>query len=183
MGHPFDEHELRELMTTLRDERAAARTQRDRDRWTHAMALLLVLTAAVTAFASFKSSSYANKVTLSQAQASDTWAYYEYKSIKQRITELEARTAAEPERTLLHTDMERYHDEEIALRHKAEGLEAERDQAALHVAPLAFSVAGLQIALALLSVCLITRRKSLGGAAAIIALVGSAYLVYGLYLV
>jgi hypothetical protein len=77
----------------------------------------------------------------------------------------------------------RYRTEEKDVEAKAMSLEAARDEAARHGRPLGFSIASLQISIALASVCLITKRKGLWGASAALGALGIAYLVYGLYIV
>ena len=54
---------------------------------------------------------------------------------------------------------------------------------AKHGPPLGFAIASLQIAIALASVCLITKRKILWGASALLGVIGITYLVIGLYFV
>src|SRR5262249_1682624 len=89
--------------------------------WRRAAPVLVVALAIATALGTLKADSAANRVILLQEQASDTWAFYQAKAIKHRITELEAHLAHEPERTTLISDTERYHQEELVLRGKAEG--------------------------------------------------------------
>ena len=69
------------------------------------------------------------------------------------------------------------------LLNQAKAHEAERDEAAKHGPPLGSGIAALQIAIALASVCLITKRKSLWAAAGALGAGGLGYLVYGLFLV
>jgi hypothetical protein len=175
--------DVQELIRSIQEERAAAKDKEHRERWTKYVSLMVVLLAVATAIGALKAGSYGSKVMLYQAQASDTWAFYQAKSIKQRITELEARTAPGEAAARFSADVERYKSEEAELKGKAEGLERAREEAAKHGPPLGFAIAGLQISIALASVCLITKRKPLWGASGLLGLVGVAYLVYGLYLV
>src|SRR5205807_2187207 len=142
-----------------------------------------VALAVATAIGSLKAGGFSGKVMLNQAQASDTWAYYQAKSIKQRITEMEARGATGDAAARLAADVERYKREEAELQGKAQAFEAARDGAAKHAPPLGFAIASLQIAIALASVSLITKKKMLWGAAGALGVIGAGYLVYGLFLV
>jgi hypothetical protein len=65
--------------------------------------------------------------------------------------------------------------------HAAKSFEQIRDAMSRHGAPLGFAIASLQIAIALASVALITKRKILWGASTILGTVGIAYLFYGLF--
>ena len=69
------------------------------------------------------------------------------------------------------------------VRELVRSIRADRDEAAKHGPPLGFGITCLQISIALASVCLITKRKALWGASALLGAVGILYLVYGLYLV
>jgi hypothetical protein len=54
---------------------------------------------------------------------------------------------------------------------------------AKHGPPLGFAIASLQIAIALASVCLITKRRVLWAASGVLGGIGIIYLIFGLYLV
>jgi hypothetical protein len=120
---------------------------------------------------------------LNQAQASDTWALYQAKSIKQRIAELESRGPDAALAAKAAQDVARYGAEEREVEAKAKALEAARDEAGRHGPPLGFAIASLQISIALASVCLITKRRGLWAASGLLGLVGIGYLIFGLYLV
>jgi len=96
---------------------------------------------------------------------------------------METRGASGAEAARAEADVVRYRADERDLQAKAERLEAARDEAAKHGPPLGFGITCLQISIALASVCLITKRKALWGASALLGAVGILYLVYGLYLV
>ena len=183
MAETAQESDIQELIRSIHAERNAAKEKERREGWTKYVSLMIVGLAVATAFGSLKAAGFGSRVMLKQAQASDTWSFYQSKSIKQRIAEMEARTLTGDEAKRAAADTERYRVEEKDLLAKAEGLETERDEAAKHGKPLGFSIASLQIAIALASVCLITKRKLLWGASGALGVVGVAYLIYGLYLV
>ena len=89
----------------------------------------------------------------------------------------EGQAAAETFRTKFQEPKEK------DLQAKAAHLESQRDELAKHGPPLGFAIASLQVAIALASVCLITKRKLLWGASGLLGAIGIAYLIYGLYLV
>jgi hypothetical protein len=172
--------EIQELIRSIADERRAAKDKEKRESWTRYVSLMVVLLAVATAIGSLKSGGFGSKVMLYQAQASDTWAFYQAKSIKQRIAEMESRGATG---ATAAADVARYVSEEKDLQAKAAHLESMRDELAKHGPPLGFAIAALQVAIALASVCLITKRKLLWGASGLLGGIGIAYLIYGLYLV
>jgi len=183
MVETAQENEIQELIRSIHAERGAAKEKERREGWTKYVSLMIVGLAVATAIGSLKAAGFGSRVMLRQAQASDTWSFYQSKSIKLRISEMEARTLAGDEAKRTAADVDRYRGEEKDLQAKAEGLEAERDEAAKHGKPLGFAIASLQIAIALASVCLITKRKLLWAASGALGIIGVVYLIYGLYLV
>ena len=178
------QQDVRELIRSIHEDRQAAKLKEKREGWTRYVSLMIVLLAVATAIGSLKAGGFSSRVMLNQAQASDTWAFYQAKSIKRHIAELATRTAAAPENAA-HAAEEaaRYQKEEGEVQAHARALEAERDAAARHGKPLGFAIASLQIAIALASVCLITKRKPLWAASGVLGAIGIGYLVYGLYFV
>jgi hypothetical protein len=178
------QQDVRELIRSIHEERQAAKLKEKREGWTRYVSLMIVLLAVATAIGSLKAAGFGSKVMLNQAQASDTWAFYQAKSIKRHIAELATRMAAAPESATHAADeAARYQKEEAEVQTHAHALEADRDAAAKHGKPLGFAIASLQISIALASVCLITKRKPLWGASALLGTIGIGYLIYGLYFV
>jgi hypothetical protein len=176
-----EQQDVRTLLTVLYQDRQTAKEKERRDSWTKYVSLMIVGLAVATAIGSLKSAGFGSKVMLNQAQASDMWSFYQAKSIKQHLAEMEARSSTGPIALEAKADVERYRQEEKELQIKAKVLEQARDAASKHGAPLGFAIASLQISIALASVCLITKRRLLWGAAALLGTVGMAYLLYGLY--
>jgi len=181
MSAPPDE--VRELIRSIHEDRQAAKAKEEREKWTRYVSLMIVLLAVATAIGSLKAGGFGSKVMLSQAQASDTWAFYQAKSIKRRIAEVEAHGTTGDVSARAAADVARYQVEENDVLAKAKALEGARDAAAKHGPPLGFSIASLQISIALASVCLITKRKPLWAASGILGTIGIGYLIYGLYFV
>jgi hypothetical protein len=175
--------DIRELIRSIHEERVAAKQKEKRESWTRYVSLMIVALAVATAIGSLKSGGFGGKVMLFQSQASDTWAFYQAKSIKQRIAEMEAHSTDAALAAKAASDVTRYQADEGELLGKAQKLEANRDAMAKHGPPLGFAIASLQIAIALASVCLITKRKILWGASALLGVIGITYLVIGLYFV
>jgi hypothetical protein len=180
---PTSDDDLRELIREIHTDRVAAKDKERRDGWTRYVSLMVVVLAVLTAIGSLKAGGFGSKVMLAQAQASDTWAYYQSKSIKQRIAELESRSPDPALAAKAAEDVRRYAAENKDVEAKAKGLEAARDEAGRHGPPLGFAIASLQIAIALASVCLITKRKELWAASGLLGIIGLRFLLVGLYFV
>jgi hypothetical protein len=178
-----NQDDVRELIRSIHEDRVAAKQKEKRDGWTRYVSLMIVVLAVATAIGSLKAGGFGGKVMLYQSQASDTWAFYQAKSIKQRIAEMETHSSVADLAAQAAKDLQRYQSDEKVLLAKAQGLEASRDTMAKHGPPLGFAIASLQVAIALASVCLITKRRILWGASALLGAVGIGYLIFGLYLV
>jgi hypothetical protein len=176
-----EQEDVRALLSALRQDRQAAKDKEKRENWTKYVSLMIVILAVATAIGSLKSAGFGSRVILNQAQASDMWSFFQAKSIKQRLSEIEARTSTGPAALAAKADAERYAREEKELQIKAKAHEQARDAASKHGAPLGFAIASLQVSIALASVCLITKRKLLWLASGLLGMVGFAYLMYGLY--
>jgi hypothetical protein len=172
--------DIKELIREIHRDRVSAKDKEKRESWTRYVSLMIVALAVATAIGSLKAGGFGSKVILYQSQASDTWALYQAKSIKQRLAELEAHSADAALAARAAEDVNRYRSEEKDVEAKAQRLEAARDEAGRHGPPLGFAIASLQISIALASVCLITKRKGLWAAAGALGTLGVGYLVYGL---
>lgn len=179
-----DQSDARELIVAIHQDRQAAKDKERREAWTKYVSLMIVVLAVLTAMGSLKSGSFGSRVLLNQARASDTWAFYQSKSIKRHLAEIELRggTTAEIKKAA-QVEVDRYLREESTVKAEAESYEKIRNEAAKHGPPLAFGIAMLQISIALASVCLITKRRVLWAAAGILGSAGAGYAIYGSYLV
>jgi len=175
--------DVQDLIRSIGDERRAAKEKEKRESWTRYVSLMVVVLAVATGVGSLKAGGFSTKVVLSQAQASDEWAYYQAKSIKQRVAEMEAHLATGERAAAAEADVARYKSDQIESLAKAKRLEALRDGFGKHGPPMGFGITLLQISIALASVCLLTKRKALWTASGVIGAVGIGYLVYGLYFV
>jgi hypothetical protein len=175
--------DIQELIRSIAEERRSGKEKEKRESWTKYVSLMVVVLAVATGIGSLKAGGFSTKVVLNQGLASDQWAYYQAKSIKQRIAEMEARSASGPTATTAAEDVVRYKNDQKVAQAKAEHLEELRDGFAKHGPPMGFGIALLQISIALASVCLLTKRKALWAASGVLGAIGIGYVIYGLYLV
>lgn len=125
---------------------------------------------------------YKNEAVLKKTQASNQWNYYQAKSMKQNLAEFAAGLAADPAKAEKYAvEARRYSDEKKEIQKEAEKLEkesaafSERAEKALHPhEKLAISMTLLQIAIALASITVLTKKDWLLWGAGISALAGVA---------
>jgi hypothetical protein len=174
--------ELKGFIADLKADRAAQQEQERRESWTKFTSLSLVFIAVLASVASQWSGKYGgtvlvslNKSTYNQALASDQWSYYQAKSIKQNLYEALREVApknADGESAAavaaFNAKVAKYKAEEAEIMDKAKGLEKDRDTQGA-VADRANKLGGymgtavsiFQIAIALGSICLVTKKKPL----------------------
>ncbi len=161
-----------------------------KERWLNWLALTTVIFAVCATLATFKGGGYSTRAVLSQTQASDQWAFYQAKSIKGYLYEvqrekLELERAAMPagaapavlaaydgtiakyaERTA------RYDQEKEAIAAAAKGFEETRDGAKRHQAAFGIAVIWLQITILLSSIAALMKKRPLWYAALAIGAAG-----------
>ena len=183
MEQHTQQEDISALLKAIHEDRQAAKDKEKRESWTKYVSLMIVALAVITAYGSLKSGGYSGRVLLNQSKASDEWAFFQAKSIKRSLAEMEARMGAPQTQAEAKQRADRYQAEQDEIQRKAKAYEADRDEAAKHGPPLGTAIAALQIAIALASVCLITKRKSLWAAAGFLGAAGLIYLVFGLFMV
>jgi len=143
--------------------------------WLNYLALSTVILAVCATLATFKGGGHSTRSILRQSQASNAWAYYQAKSVKQNLyeirqdsLEMELRAAtgrhAEMLKAALAENAERvakYDKEKNEIFKDAKRLEAERDQAGRHGQAFGFAVIFLQVAILLSSVAALMKKKPL----------------------
>jgi hypothetical protein len=130
-----------------------------------------------------------------QTRAVDAWSYYQAKSTKQNIAEatidqLQALRATTPSGTAGLPDVDkriaawqaqaaRYDKEKADIKAQAEGYQKEYDRLNLHDDQFDLSDAGFSMAIAILGVTALTRKRWLLGLAGVFLLVGLTFGIAG----
>ncbi len=163
--------ELKQFIVDLKADRAATKEKESREAWTKYVSLTVVIIAVVAAIAAQWGGKYSSRTQMSQTQASDQWAYYQAKSIKQHIDEVTlAQMArggntndAELARTTrkLSENLSRYDKEKAEIKAKAEALEKLRDDASKRSGKLGLAISYFTVAIATASICTVTKKKPL----------------------
>jgi len=134
------------------------------------IAITTLVLAVCATLAAFKAAGYGNKMVLAQSQASDQWAYYQAKSIKETSYQLQrdtleialAQQMPSPEllqKQLAEYDQEiaRYKQEKNEIAAQAKQLEKERDTAQEFNGAFGQSLIFLQIGILLSSLASINK--------------------------
>ena len=176
-----DLDELKQLVAELKADRAAQKEKEKREGWTKYVSLTMVCLAVLTAVATLKGGNITtrtlkemNEATFNQAEASDQWAYYQAKSIKQNLYEIELdhakamSTPSEEQLEKLKAKIDKYEKDKADITAAAKKFEATRDaarsiatSAAEHSKEMGLAITFFQVAIALGAVCLIVKKKPL----------------------
>jgi len=168
--------------------------------WLNYLALTTVVFAVCATLATFKGGGYSTRSVISQTQASDQWAFFQAKSMKGNLYEiqkekLELEIAVLPSSTSAeirerytktlaeYTDrMKRYDKEKTDIQAVAKSFEAKRDDAQRHSQPFGIAVIFLQVAILVCSIAGLFKRKILWQLALPVGVVGLVYFSDGFLL-
>ncbi len=191
--------ELKYLVAAIRADHQAQKDKEKRDAWTKFVALSMICLATLAAVASQKGAGFSsatmkqlNEATYTQALASDQWAYFQAKGIKQSLNEMErdrvTGTADAARLAALTATIARYNTEKKDASDKATAYEKARDQARTLSAEAATRSQGIglattifQIAIALGGVCLVVKKRWLWGASLLLGAVAVAKMAWVLF--
>lgn len=168
--------------------------------WLNYLALTTVVLAVCATLSTFKGGGYSTRSVLSQTQASDQWAYYQAKSLKGYLYELQ-RDKLQLELKALGTiksvslrgeyekniagyadKVNRYEEERAAIQAKAKKFESIRDDAQKHAQIFGIAVIFLQVAILLSSIAALMKKKYLWVIGLVIGIFGIVYFVDGFIL-
>jgi hypothetical protein len=179
--------ELKQFIIDLKADRAATEEKEKREAWTKYVSLTVVLVAVVAAIAAQWGAKYGSRSQMSQAQASDQWAFYQAKSIKQHLDEVSLAQlsrlgpAKDPDLShtieTLQTNLKRYDEEKSNIRAKAEALEKTRDDASMRGGKMGLATTLFAVAIANASLCMMTKKKPLWFVAIIMSAIATVQMV------
>jgi hypothetical protein len=168
--------------------------------WLNYLALSTVIFAVCATLATFKGGSYSTRSVMSQTLAANQWAYYQAKSIKGYLYEIQkenlenelkergadpADPAAAQRRDKIESyskALARYDSEKAEIQKAAKGYEAARDDAQHHSQTFGFAVVFLQIAILLSSVAALMKKKAVWLLGLVLGAVGVVFFVDGFML-
>lgn len=154
--------------------------------------LVIVIMALFMAVTTYFSNSYSGAVLKNMLKATDTYSFYQSKSIKQTIAEGQLEDAKEKkdkERIAkLEAKIERYESDpekgegKKELLAKARAYEAVRDDAAKHSPWLTFASMAFQLAIVLLSASILAVNNKMYKISEVVAVIGVLLLCQGIWL-
>ena len=176
----------------------AADKDEKKEPWLNQLALTTVIFAVCATLSSFRGSSYSTRAVLSQTQAANQWAYFQSKSIKGYLYELQqqeldatakANAGSLPASSLgIYSDLAARYEKEIArydgekaqIQEQARQLESRRDHAQAHSKTFGMAVIFLQISILMSSVAALVKRKPVWVLGVGVGCIGLVYFVLGL---
>jgi uncharacterized membrane protein YcjF (UPF0283 family) len=167
-----------------------------KERWIQWVALTTTILAVCAAISSLKGGSFSTQVQLKNTQEANRWAFYQSKSLKQNLAELEresmavlALEARTPEgrgqaEKALHratAEAQRYEKEKSEIKVDAEKLAAEQAELKRHGGSFGLAVMLLQIAIMMSSVGALIRKPVMWYVGLAFGVGGLGYMANGLW--
>jgi len=193
--HNLDQ--LQELVNVIKADQAEQKSEKTRNAWTKYVSLSMIFIAVFAAAASQKGAGYSsatmkqlNEATFFEGAASDQWAFFQSKSLKLTLCEMEVdrlvEAGADAAKVQAYkSKVDRYEKERKEISQKAADFEKKRDEArglAAHASELGrkIGVAStlFQVALAIGGVCLIVKKRWLWGVSLALGVLAAVQFVY-----
>jgi hypothetical protein len=177
MDHNLDE--LKGLVAAIKADHQAQKDKEKRDSWTKYVSLSMIFLAVLAAVATQKGAGYSssiikqlNEATFNQAEASDQWAYYQAKGIKQSLYELEREHLTSlgdtDQKTIasLSAKVSKYDAEKKSIAAEAKAFEDKRNDARVAATKssergqkMGLAITIFQISIAMGGVCLVVKKR------------------------
>ncbi len=172
--------ELKEFIADLKADRAAAKEKERKESWTRYVSLTVVLFAVIASIGTQWAGKSSSMNQMSQALASDYWNFYQAQSIKQHMFELNRAQLARISGTNDTADMQKafeakikaYNDRKAAIQDAAKKCESRREAASQIGGNLALASSFFSIAIAMASLCLLSKKKPLWICSMVFAAIG-----------
>lgn len=171
-----------------------------KEKWLNYLALSTVIFAVCATLSTFKGGGYSTRSVLSQSQASDQWAYFQSKSIKGYLYELQKekfeielksqkantfRSLSEDYQKKIDTysqKIKKYEEEKSRIEQEAKKLEGIRDEAQKHAQAFGMAVIFLQITILLSSIAALMKKKIVWILGLVLGVFGMVYFANGFFL-
>lgn len=171
-----------------------------KETWLNYLALTTVILAVCATLSTFKGGGFSTRSVMSQTQASDQWAYFQSKSIKSYIYEMQRdkleleqkagtgkfspALAAEYDKRIAEYSRKiaKYEQEKTEIQNEAKRFEEIRNQAQKHSQIFGIAVIYLQIAILLSSIAALIKKKIIWLVGVLVGIVGIVYFANGFLL-
>jgi len=175
-------------------------TEEKKDPWLNYLALTTVILAVCATLSTFKGGGFSTRAVLTQSHAANQWAYYQAKSIKGYLHEIE-KEKLELELKVMGSkapksivddyekkiesyskNIKRYDEEKSQIQKNAMNYEALHDDAQKHAQIFGIAVIFLQIAILLSSIAALMKKKPVWVLGLIMGAFGVIYFINGFFL-
>jgi hypothetical protein len=172
-----------------------------KEAWLNYLALTTVIFAVCATLSTFKGGGFSTRSVMSQSQASDQWAFFQAKSIKSYIYQMQKESmelrlldlpkSTSKEMVNAHKEkiadykkkIEKYEQDKSDIQEKAKQLESVRDESQKHSQAFGMAVIFLQIAILLSSIAGLLKKKMVWYGGIATGLVGLFYFVNGFFVI
>jgi len=170
-----------------------------KDPWLNYLALTTIIFAVCATLSTFKGGSYSTRSVMSQSNAANQWAYYQAKSIKQYLFEmqkeaweLQTKNLGPQQQPLIDTykqkideygqQITKYESEKAKIRDEAKKFEEIRDESQKHTNAFGIAVIFLQISILLSSISALLKKRAIWFGATAVGILGIVYFIDGFIL-
>jgi hypothetical protein len=155
--------------------------------WLNWLAITTIIFSACATLSTFKGGGYSTKSVLAQTSASNQWAYFQSKSVKQHTCELqrdafELQAAALTDSALvrayrekiadLQKDIARYDKEKAEIKNSAAALEQDKVNFQKHSGRFGLAVVYLQVAIMFSALAALMKKKYIWGIGVVVGAFG-----------
>jgi Domain of unknown function (DUF4337) len=168
-----------------------------KEKWLQLLPATTVIVAVCATLSTFKGGGFSTKSMLSQSKASDQWAFYQAKSIKLALNEMQKenlelslKAQKDPEyaselnnRIKSYTDkIKKYSDEKEQISKTAKDFESAQAEAKKHSEIFGMAVIFLQISILLSSISALIKKPMMWYLGLAVGIVGIVYFFNGFFL-
>ncbi len=172
-----------------------------KEKWTTYLAISTVIIVVCATLSTFKGGGYSNKSLMNQTSASDQWAFYQSKSLKSYVFEMQKDNLelqkeligrSNPSKEILEqyqdkitsctAKIHQYELEKAEISRIAKKFEADRDECKLHGSAFGIAVIFLQISILLSSISALAKKKYVWFLSLLVGIVGIIYFFDGFFL-
>jgi len=168
--------------------------------WLNYLALATVIVALGATLSTLRVGSFSNRSILRQTQASDQWAYYQAKSIKGYLYELQKEKLELELKVLGNTGpkntveeygqkiqsydkkIKKYDEEKAEIQKEAKSLEEQRDVAVNHSLAFGYAVILFQLSILLSSIAALMKKPRVWYLGLVLGVAGAFYFANGFWL-
>ena len=165
-----------------------------KEKWLNYLSATTVIIAVCATLSTFKGGGYSTKSVLNQSKASDQWAFYQAKSIKMALNEMQKenmelqlnnhldKNAEEELQKRINNyeqKIKKYSEDKEQITKDAKTFEDVRDEATKHSTIFGLAVIFLQIAILLSSIAALIKKKMLWFISICLGVLGIIYFING----